>query len=75
MFRMPIEKFIEMSSDIKDIELHLTVGDVLVFYALGHLSPAAAVECTRRRMRPPQRSSRFGRRSGTRALLPAARAG
>ena len=41
MFRMPIEKFIEISSDIKDIELHLTVGDVLVFYALGHLSPAA----------------------------------
>ena len=33
---MLIEKFIEMASDIKDIELHFTVGD-----ALGHLSPAA----------------------------------
>lgn len=38
---MLIEKFIEMASDIKDIELHFTVGDALVFCALGHLSPAA----------------------------------
>ena len=71
---MPIEKFIEMSSDIKDIELHLTVGDVLVFYALGHLSPAAAVECTRRRMRTTPRCSRCGKRSGVRAP-PGVRAG
>merc|ERR1719234_81144 len=39
--RMLIEKFIEMAPDIKDIELHFTIGDALVFCALGHLSPAA----------------------------------
>ena len=38
---MLIEKFIEMAPDIKDIELHFTIGDALVFCALGHLSPAA----------------------------------
>ena len=36
-----LEKFIEMASDIKDIELHFTIGDALVFCALGCLSPAA----------------------------------
>ena len=35
-----LEKFIEMASDIKDIELHFTIGDALVFCALGRLSPA-----------------------------------
>ena len=41
VFRLLIEKFIEMASDIKDIELHFTIGDALVFCCLGHLSPAA----------------------------------
>ena len=39
--RLIIEKFIEMASDIKDIELHFTIGDALVFCALGCLSPAS----------------------------------
>jgi len=39
--RMLIESFIELASEIKDVELHFTIGDALVHCALGPTSPAA----------------------------------
>jgi len=39
--RSLIEGFLESAQDIKDIELHFTIGDALVYAALGPLSPAA----------------------------------
>jgi len=37
--RMVIEKFLETAAEIKDIELHFTIGDALVHCALGPMSP------------------------------------
>ena len=39
--RLLLEAFIELASEVKDIELHFTIGDALVHCALGPLSPAA----------------------------------
>ena len=36
-----LESFIELASEIKDVELHFTIGDALVHCALGPTSPAA----------------------------------
>ena len=36
-----LESFIELASDIKDIELHFSIGEALVFCSLGVRSPAA----------------------------------
>ena len=39
--RTLLESFIELASDIKDIELHFSIGEALVFCSLGVRSPAA----------------------------------
>jgi len=39
--RLLLESFIELASEVKDVELHFTIGDALVHCALGPLSPAA----------------------------------
>lgn len=39
--RVLLESFIELASEVKDVELHFTIGDALVHCALGPLSPAA----------------------------------
>ena len=36
-----LESFIELVSDIKDIELHFSIGEAVVFCSLGVRSPAA----------------------------------
>ena len=39
--RTLLESFIELAADIKDIELHFSIGEALVFISLGVKSPAA----------------------------------
>jgi len=39
--RVLLESFIELASEVKDVELHFTIGDALVHCALGPLSPSA----------------------------------
>jgi len=39
--RVLLESFIELASEVKDVELHFTIGDALVHCALGPLSPTA----------------------------------
>ena len=39
--RTLLENFIELAADIKDIELHFSIGEALVFISLGVKSPAA----------------------------------
>ena len=39
--RLLLEKCIELASEIKDFELHFSIGDTLVSCVLGPLSPAA----------------------------------
>merc|ERR1719483_652930 len=39
--RLLLESFIELASEVKDVELHFTIGDALVHCALGPLSPSA----------------------------------
>ena len=38
---MLFESFIELASEVKDVELHFTIGDALVHCAFGPVSPAA----------------------------------